>query len=166
MDTHNNIDTFADRLLQTAYDAVEGDVSTELSLAAVAELADLDNGSAQAALEYLYSRNLARPHEKPGIFILSEYGVAAVELERKAPEVHRALNDLAVAVHACEALDEQTRADLRGNIEALHCQLRHPEPDKELLQRLWESIERLAGPATDEIEAALRAIQTYGWFLR
>ena len=165
MDTHN-IDTLADRLLQTAYDAVEGDVSTELSLAAVAELADLDNGSAQAALEYLYSRNLARPHEEPGIFILTEYGAAAVELQRNEPEVHRALNDLAVAVHACDAFDEQTRAELRGNIEALHCQLRNPEPDKELLQRVWESIERLAGPATDEIEAALRAIQTYGWFLR
>ena len=122
--------------------------------------------SAQAALEYLYSRNLARPHEEPGIFILTEYGAAAVELQRNEPEVHRALNDLAVAVHACDAFDEQTRAELRGNIEALHCQLRNPEPDKELLQRVWESIERLAGPATDEIEAALRAIQTYGWFLR
>lgn len=162
----NSIDTPADRMLQVAYDAVEGDVSTELSLAAVAEMADLDNGSAQAALEYLCSRNLARPHEEPGIFNLTEYGAAAVELQREDPDVHRALNDLAVAVHACQAFDEQTRADLRGNIETLHCQLRNPEPDKELLQRVWESIERLAGPATDEIEAALRAIQTYGWFLR
>ncbi len=165
MDPHD-MDVLADRLLQVAYDAVEGDVSVELSLAAVAELADLDNGSAQAALEYLCGRNLTRLHEKPGIFILTEYGAAAVELQRKDPEVHRALNDLAVAVHACEAFDEQTRADLRGSIETLHCQLRNPEPDKELLQRVWESIERLAGPATDEIEAALRAIQTYGWFLR
>ncbi len=164
--SQNDTDTRADAFLQAAYDAIDGDVSIELSLAAIAEMAHLDDGSAEAALEYLCSRDLARRHQEPGIFILTEYGAAAVELQRTEPEVHRALTDLAVAVHACEALDEQTRSDLCSNIGKLHCHLRAPEPDTELLQRVWESIERLAGPATDEIEAALRAIQTYGWFLR
>jgi hypothetical protein len=162
----HDIDALAQTFLEAAYDAVKNDTEMDLSFAAVAEMADMDNGPAKAAFEYLLHRNLVRAGEDEGIFELTGYGVAAVELQRSEPEVQRALNDLAVAVHACQALDEKTKADLYCDIETMQNQLRKSEPDKELLQRVWDSIERVAGHATDEIENALTAIQNYGWFLK
>ncbi len=160
------LDTIADRMLQAAYDAAAADTEMELSLSAVAQMAQVADDRAGTAYEYLRSRNFVQDGASAGLFHLTGYGIAAVKLQRSQPEVHTALDDLAVAVHACERLDDTAKADIICDIEALRTQLRKSRPDEGLLQRLWQSIDAVASPAGAELENALAAVQKYGWFLQ
>jgi hypothetical protein len=89
-----------------------------------------------------------RSPQAPGINITNIAGVTVVGegnvVNTQFTEASEALDQLRGAALASDELDEHVRLDVVADIDALRSQLQKPDPDADVVKRLWTSIERAA----------------------